>query len=177
MRFQISFWEINFPEGRIFDSITLKICGNCLWVWRDVRVHGLDMDLSRPWSQGLRGAMHIIAAELECFYGEHLLFQQKCIQQAESIPEVLWGSCSHPKCCRPHTLVEGCCEERDATQPDYLTSSLTFPITSCTQPLQSPHGASPHLCPKRELQTAVSVPERDLTGPCWLAAQEKPRFR
>lgn len=45
----------------------------------------MNMDLSSPWSPGLRGAMHVTAAELECFYGEHLLFQAKCIQQAKSI--------------------------------------------------------------------------------------------
>lgn len=119
------------------------------------------MDLSRPWSQGLRGAMHIIAAELECFCGEHLLFQQKCIQQAKSIPEVPWGSYSHPKCCRPHTSVEGCWEERETTQPDYLTSPLAFPITSCTQPLWSPLGhASPTCAPKGSCkQPSLSLKE------------------
>lgn len=116
-----------------------------------MRVHRLNMEFSSPWSQGLRGGMHITAAGLECFYGEHLLFQQKCMQQAKSILEVPWASYSHPKCCRPHTSMErGVCEEREATQPDYLACPLTFPIISCNQPLLSPQDyASPICAPKR----------------------------
>lgn len=101
------------------------------------------MDFSSPRSQGLRGATHITDAGLECFYSEHLLFQQKCMQQAQSIPGVPWASCSHPECCRPHTSMEGCCEDREATWPDY---SLAFPITSCTQPLLSPQGCASSIC-------------------------------
>lgn len=111
-----------------------------------MRVHGLNMEFSSPSSQGLRGVMHITAAGLECFYGEYLLFQQKCVQQSQSIPEVPWGSCSNPECCSPHTSIEGCYEEREATKPNYLTSPLTFPITSCTQPLLRPQGRPSSIC-------------------------------
>lgn len=104
--------------------------------------------------------MHTAAAELECFYGEHLLSQQKDMQQAKSIPEVPWGSCSHPKCYRPHTSMEGCCEEMEATQPDSLASPLAFPITSCTQPQWNPQGhASPICAPKGSCKQSLSLKE------------------
>lgn len=62
--------------GFIFEAEGMWVCG-------------LKMGLPSPWSQGLRGGRHTTAAEPECFHGEHLLFQQKCIQQGKVHP---WGS-------------------------------------------------------------------------------------
>lgn len=132
------------------------------------------MGLPSPWSQGLRGWRHTTAAEPECFHGEHLLFQQKCIQQGKSTPGVPRGSYSHHKRSRPHTSMESCCEERAATQPDNL--SFAFPLALPLLPNPHPHPllhpatveptrpCFPHLCPKREPQTAIFLPERRSYG-------------
>lgn len=134
------------------------------------------MDLPSLWSQGLRGQRHTTAAEPECFCGEHLLFQQKCIRRGKSIPAVPRGSYSHHKRYRPHTSMESCCKEGAVTRPD--TRSFAFPLAfylplkSSLHHLLRPAAIEParpcfpHLCPTRELQTAVSVSlkEENLQG-------------
>lgn len=112
----------------------------------------MSMDLSSPRSPGLRGAMYITAAELECFYGEHLLFQGKCIQQAKSILSAA-----------DHNL-SGRLLRREGSH----TARLSHLLLDIPRHLLHPGTAEPtslcfpHLYPKRELQTAVSVPEREL---------------
>lgn len=183
--FRLLSGELSSPwgGGRRFGRIPLKVCGNHLLRLKGGRDHSLKTDLPCLWSWGLRAQRHTTAADPECFCFEHPLFQ-KCSQRGKSIPGVpITGTTDHTP------------QWKAARKSEQWQSLMLAPLPSprCSPTLRpSPQyflqpeamgPCCPFLHPTREPQPAATIGRKqegervEVTGLCWLAAQEEPGLR